>query len=203
VYSNAEQVELFLNGESLGVKQRDSQDFPCAGLRWEAEFTAGEYHLRAEAICNGEIVSDELQFTYQSDAWSEPTEIRVTTEAIEDGRVYVEVGAYDAKGIFCPDAARFVRFGIAGDGKLLDNLGTIRGSRQVQLASGRAGIYVNPTGGLPAGMTVTDFVSAGGPASSLASLPQGTRDVQRKFTSVVSAACEGMSTVTAVIEVVK
>jgi beta-galactosidase len=203
VYSNAEQVELFLNGESLGVKQRDSQDFPCAGLRWETELTAGEYHLRAEAICNGEVVKDELQFTYQSDAWGEPTEIQVTTEALEDGRVYVEVGAYDAKGLFCPDAARFVRFGLAGDGKLLDNLGTIRGSRQVQLASGRAGIYVDPTGGLPAGMTVTDFVSAGGPASSLASLSQGNRDVQRKFTSVVSAACEGMSTVTAIIEVVK
>lgn len=203
VYSNAEQVELFLNGESLGVKQRDSQDFPCAGLRWEAELSAGEYQLRAEANCNGEIVSDELQFTYQSDVWGEPTEIQVTTEALEDGRVYVEVGAYDAKGVFCPDAARFVRFGLAGDGKLLDNLGTIRGSRQVQLASGRAGIYVDPTGGLPAGMTVTDFVSAGGPASSLASLSQGNRDVQRKFSSVVSAACEGMSTVTAVIEVVK
>ncbi|OAS17737.1 glycoside hydrolase family 2 TIM barrel-domain containing protein [Paenibacillus oryzisoli] len=203
VYSNAEQVELFLNGESLGVKQRDSQDFPCAGLRWETELTAGEYHLRAEAICKGTVVTDELQFTYQSDAWGNPAEIQVTTETLEDGRVYLEVRAFDAEGIYCLDAANFVRFGLAGDGKLLDNLGTIRGSRQVQLASGRAGIYIDPTGGLPAGITVTDFVSAGGPASSLASLSQGDREVQRTYTSVVSAACEGMPTVTAVIEVVK
>ena len=35
VYSNCESVELFLNGQSLGVKKRDSQDFPAAGLRWQ------------------------------------------------------------------------------------------------------------------------------------------------------------------------
>ncbi|WNR46188.1 glycoside hydrolase family 2 TIM barrel-domain containing protein [Paenibacillus roseipurpureus] len=200
VYSNAEQVELFLNGQSLGAKQRDSQDFPCAGLRWETVLTAGEYHLRAEAVCNGEIVSDELRFTYQSEAWGEPNEIKLTTETLTDGRVYVEVRAYDANGVFCPNASEFVRFGLAGDGKLLDNLGTIRGSRQVQLAGGRAGIYVDTCGGLPAGITVTDFVSAGGPASSIA---VSKRAAQQRYISVISAACEGMSTVTAIIEVMK
>ena len=34
VYSNCDRAELFLNGKSLGTKQRDSQDFPAAGLRW-------------------------------------------------------------------------------------------------------------------------------------------------------------------------
>jgi beta-galactosidase len=200
VYSNAEEVELFLNGESLGVKRRDSQDFPCAGLRWETELHAGENHLRAEAVRNGVVVSDELSFRYQTESWGELVQLELTTETLEDGRVYAEVLAYDATGVFCPDAAAFVRFGLAGDGKLLDNLGTIRGSRLTQLASGRAGIYVDPFGGLPAGITVTDFVSAGGPASSLVSKSDSSRN-ERQYTSVISAACEGMPTVTKVVVV--
>ncbi|MDD9267300.1 glycoside hydrolase family 2 TIM barrel-domain containing protein [Paenibacillus sp. GCM10023248] len=199
VYSNAEEVELFLNGVSLGVKRRDSQDFPCAGLRWETELRAGEYEVRAVAVRGGETVSDELRFTYQSQAWGEPVQLKLTTASMADGRIYAEVCAYDAKGVFCPDAAAFVRFGLAGDGKLLDNLGTIRGSRLTQLATGRAGIYVDPSGGLPAGITVKDFVSAGGPASSLASRPDGGGGIERIYTSVITASCEGMPTVTQVI----
>ncbi|MCY9656756.1 glycoside hydrolase family 2 TIM barrel-domain containing protein [Paenibacillus chondroitinus] len=199
VYSNAEEVELFLNGESLGVKRRDSQNFPCAGLRWETELRVGENHLRAEAVRGGVTVSDELSFRYQTETWGEPAQLELTTTTLEDGRVYAEVLSYDAAGVFCPDAASFVRFGLAGDGKLLDNLGTIRGSRLTQLASGRAGIYIDPYGGLPAGITVTDFVSAGGPASSLIS--KSGRDGQRSYTSVISAACEGMPTVTQVVVV--
>lgn len=199
VYSNAEEVELFLNGESLGVKRRNSQDFPCAGLRWETELRAGENQLRVEAVRDGVVVSDELSFRYQTESWGEPVQLELTTETLEDGRVYAEVLAYDAAGVFCPDAASFVRFGLAGDGKLLDNLGTIHGSRLTQLASGRAGIYVDPFGGLPAGITVTDFVSAGGPASSLLSKSDNSHDGQRQYTSVISAACEGMPTVTKVV----
>jgi beta-galactosidase len=38
VYSNCASAELFVNGKSHGVKQRNSQDFPCAGLRWMVPF---------------------------------------------------------------------------------------------------------------------------------------------------------------------
>ncbi len=46
VYSNADEAELFLNGKSLGIKKRNSQDFPAAGLRWLTPLTAGENHVR-------------------------------------------------------------------------------------------------------------------------------------------------------------
>ena len=49
VYSNCAAAELFLNGKSCGVKQRNSQDFPGAGLRWMVPFQAGENHLRVVA----------------------------------------------------------------------------------------------------------------------------------------------------------
>jgi beta-galactosidase len=33
VYSNCENAELFLNGVSMGIRHRDSQNFPATGLR--------------------------------------------------------------------------------------------------------------------------------------------------------------------------
>jgi beta-galactosidase len=48
----------------------------------------------------------------------------------------------DASGVPCLDAANFVRFAFAGDGRLLDNMGTSHGSRRIQLANGRACIDV-------------------------------------------------------------
>ncbi|MCZ8516255.1 DUF4982 domain-containing protein [Paenibacillus filicis] len=191
VYSNCDEAELFLNGESLGVKKCDSQNFPAAGLRWEPVPAAGTNHVKVVAVKDDVTVEDELTFEYQTAQWGEPAELQLTAERLEDGRIYVEARAVDANGVFCPDAAQFVRFGLAGDGKLLEHLGTIRGSRLVQLATGRAGIYVDPNGGQPAGISVTDFVSAGGPA---ASLNGGRSGSGRQGVSVVSAACEGMKT---------
>jgi beta-galactosidase len=47
VYSNCQQVELFVNGQSAGVRQRDSQNFPAAGLRWLTPLREGKNTLRA------------------------------------------------------------------------------------------------------------------------------------------------------------
>ena len=44
--------------------------------------------------------------------------------------------------MLCLDARNAVRFGLAGDGRLLDNLGTSTGARQVELYNGRALISV-------------------------------------------------------------
>ncbi|TVY08673.1 glycoside hydrolase family 2 TIM barrel-domain containing protein [Paenibacillus cremeus] len=200
VYSNCAQAELFVNGVSQGVKQRDSQNFPAAGLRWDVPLKPGANQVKVVAEQDGVQVEDELTFEYQTEAWGTPSELRLTAEKQVDGRVYVEARAYDANGVFCPDAAGFVRFGLAGDGQLLDNLGTIRGSRLVQLATGRAGIYVDPNGGLPAGIPVAEFFSAGGPASSLASLGGGQGADGRARVSVVTAAGEGMPTAMMVLE---
>jgi hypothetical protein len=56
--------------------------------------------------------------------------------------VLIEAAALDKEGGVCLDAANVVRFGVVGDGTLLDNLGTPDGSRVVQLANGRARIRV-------------------------------------------------------------
>ena len=75
VYSNCDTAELFVNGKSAGVKHRNSQDFPAAGLRWLTPFSAGNNHLRVLATRNNITVTDEIDFLYQTEKWTAPTSL--------------------------------------------------------------------------------------------------------------------------------
>ena len=67
VYSNCPTAELFVNGEvARRQRQRNSQDFPAAGLRWMVKFAPGKNHLRVVAAKDGVTVSDEIEFEYQT-----------------------------------------------------------------------------------------------------------------------------------------
>ena len=138
VYSNCADVELFVNGVSAGIRKRNSQDFPAAGLRWLVKFREGENAIRA--VGNGGI-TDEIKFVYQTQKWEKPAKLLLAE--IGDG---VEVKLVDARGVQCLDARNFVRFALAGDGELIDNLGTSITARKVQLYNGRARINVKSRG---------------------------------------------------------
>ena len=141
VYANCEEVELWLNGVSQGVRRRDSQDFPAAGLRWAVVFEDGMNTLRAVGRHAGRTVTDETLVRYESRPWGRPARLRLQElPAPADNVVRVQVELLDAAGVVCLDAQDFVRFGHVGDGRLLDGLGTAGGSRQVQLANGCARI---------------------------------------------------------------
>jgi beta-galactosidase len=140
VYSNCDHAELFLNGESLGTMQRDSQNFPAAGLRWEVPFKDGPNHLRVIAVKGEATVTDEIHLIYQTEPWCKPAELKLTKRICKNNIITIEARLFDAKGVLCLDSSRFVRFSLAGAGRLLDNLGTTRGSRELQLSNGRAEI---------------------------------------------------------------
>jgi beta-galactosidase len=140
VYSNCDRAELFLNGESLETRRRDSQNFPAAGLRWEVAFASGPNHLRALATKGEVTVQDEIYLTYQNEQWGRPAQLKLSQKERKDNVVTVEAKLFDAKDVLCLDSARTVRFSLAGAGSLIDNLGTTRGSREVQLSNGRAEI---------------------------------------------------------------
>ncbi|MDA3929501.1 MAG: DUF4982 domain-containing protein [Prolixibacteraceae bacterium] len=146
VYSNCETAELFLNGVSLGVKTRNSQDFPAAGLRWMVNFKEGENHLKVVARIGDVSVTDEISQIYQTSKWKAPSMLTFDEIGKANQIVELEVKAYDEDAVFCPDAKNQIRFAIAGDGILLDNLGTSNGSRQIQLYNGRARIRVRLNG---------------------------------------------------------
>ncbi len=142
VYSNCDEVELWLNGVSQGVHHRDSQDFPAAGLRWQVAFDEGVNTLRALGRAQGKTVSDETVLRYETRAPGKPHHLRLQVFPRPNQTWRVQAELLDATGVLCVEARNFIRFGHTGDGKLLDNLGTAGGSQYVQLANGRAQIDV-------------------------------------------------------------
>jgi len=146
VYSNCDSVELFVNGKSQGLNKRNSQDFPAAGLRWMVQL-APENHVRAVGRQNGRTVEDEIRFQYQTQKWSKPAELSVRELGRKEDAVTIEAQLLDGNRALCLDARNQVRFGIAGEGTLIDNLGTGTGSRVLELYNGRAMITLRRNGG--------------------------------------------------------
>ena len=162
VYSNCDTAELFVNGKSAGLKHRNSQDFPAAGLRWLTPFVEGSNHLRVVAKRGSTTVTDEIDLLYQTEKWDKPTSLELTEIHRDADKVTVEATMHDAKGTLCLDARNQVRFSVAGESKLIDNLGTPSGSRAVQLCNGRARITLRKT---PAQQSIVAVSTAGIPTA--------------------------------------
>ena len=146
VFSNCRTVELFVNGVSAGVKQRSATNFPAAGLRWNINLKVGSNTLRAVGQTGGAEVTDQISVAYQTAPWGEPAKLTLNEISRTNNIVTVEARVFDKDGVPCLDAANIVHFGITGDGRLLDNLGTSTGSRLVQLYNGRAQISLQLNG---------------------------------------------------------
>ncbi len=142
VYSNCDEAELFVNGKSMGVKKRNSQDFPAAGLRWMVALNSGDYNVKVVARKGRATVTDELSFRYQIEKWETPAKLVLEKIAEENDTTTVQVKVLDQNGVQCLDAAQLVRFSSIGDGHLIDNQGTSTGARKVQLYNGRAIIKI-------------------------------------------------------------
>jgi beta-galactosidase len=140
VFSNCGEVELFVNGTSAGVKQRNIANYPAAGLHWLVKLKEGPNTLRAVGRRDGIEVRDEISVGYQTTAWDKPAKLTLQQIAQSNDVVTVEARVFDKNGVLCLDAINLVRFGLAGDAQLLDNLGTSTGSRVAQLYNGRAQI---------------------------------------------------------------
>ncbi len=113
IYSNADEVELFLNGESLGTKKvkKDIQ------LNWNVPFEKGT--LKAVARRGGEEVAvDEVATAGEPAKLAVGSDVGSLTEDFE--RVaHIEVRVQDAAGNTCPRSSNEVRFEVAGPGELV------------------------------------------------------------------------------------
>ena len=114
VYSNAEQVELFLNGRSLGSKARPSDDAP---RNWQVPFEPGT--LRAVGTAGGKVVA-----THELRTAGRPARVLLSVDKARlsnawDDVVYVEATVVDADGVIVPTASDLVTFNAAGAGRVV------------------------------------------------------------------------------------
>lgn len=147
VYSNCDEAELFVNGKSFGLKKRNSQDFPAAGLRWLVPMGKGKYTFKVVAKKGKTTVTDEIVQEYQTDKWGKPAQMTLEKIDEKDGVVTLEAKLFDAQKVLCLDAVNQVAFGLVGDGELIKDQGTSTGSSKVQLYNGRAIIKVKTNQG--------------------------------------------------------
>jgi beta-galactosidase len=114
VYSNAEQVELFLNGRSLGSKPRPSDDAP---RNWQVPFEPGT--LRAVGTKGGRIVA-----THELKTAGKPARVVLSADKARlahawDDVVYVEATVVDANGVIVPNASDLITFKATGPGRVV------------------------------------------------------------------------------------
>jgi beta-galactosidase len=111
VYTNCDEVELFLNGKSLGVKPKNANDSP---VDFSVTFAKGS--LKAVGRNKGkEVISEELKTA------GEPAGIILSADRLRiennwDDLSYVTATVVDANGVPCPQANKVLTFSASGAG---------------------------------------------------------------------------------------
>lgn len=145
VFSNCDRVELFLNGEKQGLKNRDIKNFPAAGFHWNVLFADGKNTLQAKGYSGGKkACQNELEILYSSKKYGKPEDIVLSAQKLPDGNFLILARAIDSKGQTCLDFKARVYFDHNGSGYLLENYGTPTRSSVIEFASGRAAIEFCP-----------------------------------------------------------
>jgi hypothetical protein len=123
-------------------------------------FKVGDNTLRAVAVGSA-AVTDEIRLIYQTESWGKPAKFMLAEVGRDHDTVTIEARVFDKNGVPCLDAANLVEFGLTGDGRLMDNLGTATGSRIVQLANGRARISLDLSGSTVVASISSDGIETG------------------------------------------
>lgn len=109
VYSNCDEVELFLNGKSLGVKSKPAND---SAREWDVTFEQGTIKAIGRNA-NKEVASEEFKSA------GKPAKIVLTKSKSNlkddfDDAVIVTATIVDAQGIPCPNAINELSFSTTG-----------------------------------------------------------------------------------------
>ena len=113
-YSNCEEVELFLNGKSLGTKKKEPEDLH---LMWRVPYAPGT--LKAIGRTGGkEILTQEIT-TAGKAAKILLSADRSQIKADGDDLSFVKVTILDKDGNVVPRADNMVKFKVEGEGKII------------------------------------------------------------------------------------
>jgi beta-galactosidase len=112
-YTNLDEVELFVNGKSMG-----SRKVPSLGhVEWKVQFESGVIEARASR--DGKVVLVEKRETTGATTQIRLTANRMTIDADGEDVVLVTVEALDKDGRAVPTAMNTIGFKISGEGRLL------------------------------------------------------------------------------------
>jgi beta-galactosidase len=113
VYSNLDEVELFVNGQSLG-----SQKVPHLGhVEWKAKYEPGSIEARGSK--DGKVVLTEKRETSGPSVAIRLTADRTEIDADGEDLVILKVEALDKEGRAIPTAGNLIAFHVTGEGKLI------------------------------------------------------------------------------------
>ncbi|RYD41570.1 MAG: DUF4982 domain-containing protein, partial [Verrucomicrobiaceae bacterium] len=114
VYSNAAEVELFLNDQSLGKKDTRKDG---GSLNWKIPYQPGT--LKAIARSSGQEVATDILRTAGKPVKVELVPDRKTIGTTFDDVSNVEVRLLDENGTLVPGAENLIRFSVEGPGKVI------------------------------------------------------------------------------------
>lgn len=111
-YTNCDEVELFLNGKSLGVRKKTGEELH---MMWRVTYEPGA--LKAVGKRGRKVLTEEVKTA------GAPAKIVLEADRNKisaDGRdlSFITVKVLDDKGTLVPDAGNLVHFKISGEGKI-------------------------------------------------------------------------------------
>jgi beta-galactosidase len=112
-YNNADEVELYLNGKSVGVKKKTGDDLH---VMWRLAYEPGT--LKAISRKNGKVVLTREIHTAGAPARIELTADRKLIKADGKDLSFVTVKVLDKDGNVVPDAGNQVNFALQGKGTI-------------------------------------------------------------------------------------
>jgi beta-galactosidase len=113
-YSQADEVELFLNDKSLGVRKKQGDSMH---VLWRVPFTPGT--LRAVSRLSGNIVLTKEIKTAGKPAKIELIADRTTINSQGNDLSFITVRILDAAGNLVPGAANLINFDVKGEGYIV------------------------------------------------------------------------------------
>ena len=108
-YNNADEVELFVNGRSCGVRRKGEHEYHVG---WRVKFEPGE--VKAVSRKNGkEVCSQTIKTAGQ------PDHIKLSVDYKGKNTSFITVEVVDKDGNLCPWAENQIEFSTTGDAKII------------------------------------------------------------------------------------
>lgn len=193
VFTNADTVELFLNGQSLGVKHfpedceqvvadaKTGRMEPSLHLAWSVTYQPGE--LKAVATKDGKVVATDSVRTTSAPAKIVAEADRSTINSGDRDLSYIKASIVDKDGNVCPNADNELAFQVSGDAATLaaldngdpTNHEAFQGTTQHKAFHGLALAILKSHGDATGNVTLTISGDGLAPATVTLHVVSGTR----------------------------